>query len=665
MTTKSAVDVADRSSPGTISQLNNNQSTTSYTDQTALPSPQQNQGHRELSTPPVAGGQIRDRYVAFADWSKRKIPSTGVFGPTSYLAVLSESDDAVARSSSDLTLFAKSLQHNRSAIIDDGQIQLGSELLLILFDDLTLYERMATARFDHCQGDLFATPALRLIFSSIRKMLNEAISDKSNPLPDLVTLSNSIFAASSKPLNVDPNMSPVEYFTAMPNRWEIVGLIFSVIGSSACLLPRQELIGYSASSNSPLDRKSLAAVCVAAGEICLRFCENTGLITEQLCWVVLEHTSLLTLLYGDYDYRPWQTFGTLCTLIFALGFHQRESSAKLPFFLAEHRKRLLVSTYCMDKELSTFLGRPPRMIRRYTNIELPLDMTFEDIMAQPEVRDSAIARLDQDGWNAEGVCTRVSYARASFLMGSIRESVLELSMNPEIENLEEKISEIWSLAQKMRSDLPPTLWRIGSIEDFEREPEASKVSLCLHLDYLYNGFILQRILVQRTNKGPEKLINVAHELLSNLLLLIANRSSAGEDVNSIVWIISYVGLPSAGVLALELLRQFQNPHPYPLFPRSEIIQNLSRFAADLEHTVCRQAGNHEICQQARNVIRHILDRVLSGPPSGATMPHSNENAVEAAGNNTSNFVPMDWLAGDFNAWLDEDSDLMKWVNSFE
>lgn len=98
--------------------------------------------------------------------------------------------------------------------------------------------------------------------------------------------------------------------------------------------------------------------------------------------------------------------------------------------------------------------------------------------------------------------------------------------------------EIWSLAQKMRSDLPPILWRIGSIEDFEREPEASKVSLCLHLDYLYNGFILERILVQRTEKGSEKLVNVAHELLSNLLLLIANRSSAGEDVNSIVWIVS-------------------------------------------------------------------------------------------------------------------------------
>lgn len=298
MTTKRAVDVTDRSSTNTISQFSNEQSTSTYTSQTSLPSPLQTQPHSELSSPPAAGGRLRDRYVA--DWSKRTTPSTGVFGPTSILAVLSESDDSIARSSSDLALFAKSLQNNRSAIIDDGQIQLGSELLLLLFDDLTFYEKMATAPFDHCQGDLFSTPALRLIFSSIRKMLDEAILDKSNPLPDLVTLSKSIFAASSKPLKVDPNMSPAEYFTVMPNRWEIIGLMFSVVGSSACLLPRQDLMAYSASANSCLDRKGLAAVCVAAGEICLQFCENTGLITEQLCWVILEHTSLLTLIYGDY-----------------------------------------------------------------------------------------------------------------------------------------------------------------------------------------------------------------------------------------------------------------------------------------------------------------------------------------------------------------------------
>ncbi|KAJ5668340.1 uncharacterized protein N7477_006910 [Penicillium maclennaniae] len=41
-----------------------------------------------------------------------------------------------------------------------------------------------------------------------------------------------------------------------------------------------------------------------------------------------------------------------------------------------------------------------------------------------------------------------------------------------------------------------------------------------------------------------------------------------------------------------------------------------------------------------------------------TVPGLNESDVGAEENDNLDFVPMDWLAGDLNAWLDEDSDLM-------
>ena len=59
------------------------------------------------------------------------------------------------------------------------------------------------------------------------------------------------------------------------------------------------------------------------------------------------------------------------------------------------------------------------------------------------------------------------------------------------------------------------------------------------MDCLYNEFILQRVLVQRTGASTEKLIAVAHELLDNLLLLIANRAAGGGDRNSVVWIVCF------------------------------------------------------------------------------------------------------------------------------
>jgi chromatin structure-remodeling complex subunit RSC3/30 len=127
-------------------------------------------------------------------------------------------------------------------------------------------------------------------------------------------------------------------------------------------------------------------------------------------------------------------------MIFALGFHQQESYTKLPFFLAEHRKRLIVATYCMDKGLSTFVGRPPRMSWRYIDIELPLDMKFEDIVRGPEIQNIAPFKFDKDGWNTNGIVTRASYLRASFTLGYIRESILELFLSTQAENLETRLS---------------------------------------------------------------------------------------------------------------------------------------------------------------------------------------------------------------------------------
>lgn len=104
--------------------------------------------------------------------------------------------------------------------------------------------------------------------------------------------------------------------------------------------------------------------------------------------------------------------------------------------------------------------------------------------------------------------------------------------------------------------------------------------------------------------------------------------------------------------AIELLRQCQSSHPDPTFPRSEVIQNLSRFVGDLEYAIVREAGNYEICQQARKLIRSILDRVLSAPqaslPANADM-HS---------------MPIEWLGSD-DIWLNQDSDFMKWINNFD
>lgn len=47
------------------------------------------------------------------------------------------------------------------------------------------------------------------------------------------------------------------------------------------------------------------------------------------------------------------------------------------------------------------------------------------------------------------------------------------------------------------------------------------------------------------------------------------------------------------------------------FPRSEIIQNLTLFAAHLDTIVMPHDGNYRVAQQGHKAIRHVLDQVLS------------------------------------------------------
>ena len=130
------------------------------------------------------------------------------------------------------------------------------------------------------------------------------------------------------------------------------------------------------------------------------------------------------------------------------------------------------------------------------------------------------------------------------------------------------------------------------------------------------------------------LLNVSHEILSEVLLLIKCRMRSMKFTTDLSWVvsiwiwvsnaewllmdgyqISFFGLSSAGVLSIELVRRAShmntdtsNSAP---FPRSRVIQNLSIFASYLETIIQPHEGNYDICQQARETIGRVLDFVLA------------------------------------------------------
>jgi len=88
------------------------------------------------------------------------------------------------------------------------------------------------------------------------------------------------------------------------------------------------------------------------------------------------------------------------------------------------------------------------------------------------------------------------------------------------------------------------------------------------------------------------------------------------------------GIPSSGVLCVELLKQIKQPHlnSQLRIPRSDIVQNLSLLIGFLEW-VKPSAGNYQLCGRMRQIIKRILDQILNpSPPSSAPVASQESNS---------------------------------------
>ena len=113
-------------------------------------------------------------------------------------------------------------------------------------------------------------------------------------------------------------------------------------------------------------------------------------------------------------------------------------SAEVPFWLVESRRKALADAYAVDKMICTFVGRPPRISKRYCTIEAPLDIHIGDYDLEGEELRKKLSQLDPSGWRYDTPHVEMSYhVRALLFSSLIREEILELSLGPYQENIYE------------------------------------------------------------------------------------------------------------------------------------------------------------------------------------------------------------------------------------
>ncbi|KAF7595560.1 hypothetical protein BBP40_005595 [Aspergillus hancockii] len=535
----------------------------------------------------------------------------GFLGLTSYSGAFSEHAGLIESETSNLVPQNKALSYSATTPVDSKQLELGAQVLSLL-DHLTLYEGLLEKRFVLFEGWIIGPPIVRQIIKKLRALYENGTGGPGDRKSDLIELSKLFFQNTATPVETNPTMMLSDYVSVIASRWETVSLLLAGVGTATYqisqeddLLQQDHLPGG--------DKEGLRRLTMAASDLCLQFCDSLGTITDPLCWATIQHTILHSHMHGTSDYRTWKMLGDITTITFALGLHQSEVDETVPFFLAEVRKRAMAGAYILDKDIATFLGRPPRILWRYCNIQYPLDLSYDEVVAEPTIRDAIIRKLDANGWNVEGSLDKGSLPRTSLMLATIREKVLDLSLRLEVNDLGSKVQKLGEESRLMRQNLPSFLsW----------DPEkGDSILSSMHLEFLYQDLLLFKTLFKRTGMGDESLIKTSFEIITVLLDMVSRQGYSGKGASCLIWDLCFIGIPAAGVLSGQLLcrsqpqpSHFTSPLPGPPFPRSETIQKLSVFAAHLGSFMWRDNGNYEVCKKGQLAITEVLDRVLSDDP---------------------------------------------------
>ncbi|KAF2452757.1 hypothetical protein BDY21DRAFT_294145 [Lineolata rhizophorae] len=433
----------------------------------------------------------------------------------------------------------------------------------------------------------------------------------------------------ARPFKVPPDTSPSDFlhlFTGENLRWEFIGLIFALAGVGA-LACREPEANFTVDGGRQLPRNEFVGETITAAEVCLDIFRRHGETNDLSIMLVKQLTYTESNYYGDSNAKVWRGLGECSTEMFALGMHRTpDDDPSMPFFLKETRKRVFAAAFRSDKILCTFLGRPPRIPYRYCDFMMPLDLSDDDLVAEGEQLERALAQLDSDGWDRRPnrKVHSSSWVRMRYLMSIVREDVLELSLaaGKKDLNIHERLNlDTWNTF--------PQILRYTSDSWTKRPPAECSMLLIVYLEHLHTSFSIERLrrrvlckqAAPSARECPTELLRISLKLVQTTLDLIRHSHGLSEVRRNFAWILLFYGLAPAGVLATELRRTTMGTYPFPATVcRAELIRNLCVLVSCLEWVAVPGTCNYKLCYQVSGALKDIVDQALgckyiSGEPS--------------------------------------------------
>ncbi|KAJ5833515.1 hypothetical protein N7474_001826 [Penicillium riverlandense] len=407
-------------------------------------------------------------------------------------------------------------------------------------------------------------------------------------------------------------------------RWETIGMCFVRIGLVSATVRTNGQV-FHGDGQSNFDRQKTMLRAYDASMQTRAFCDQIEQTNDLTLWLLTSVSTLATWCFGDDSSRAWRLMGDLSSAIAALGFHKGfKGEESGPPYLVELRKRVIALAHEHDKELATFVGRPPRLSRKYYAVDLPLDLPDSVITGPVEQFEAARSKLDENGWSGDVMVNPVSRLRAILLLSMIREEVLELSLGPPMPNIAQQASS-FRIAETKDLDVDPftrqilskltSTWESIPHKEYEQSmcdtmlPSAIWVVIGPRLECLYSKFLLYKLLISQNQGNRDKMIRTSQEILHLALSLLKKNDVIATP--NLEGMMVFYALPCASVLILELFRQNRQPHRSATLNRSTLIQDISVLISCCDSLAISGQSNYQICKQAQTVFSRCLDQILN------------------------------------------------------
>ncbi|KAI4818563.1 hypothetical protein E4T44_10471 [Aureobasidium sp. EXF-8845] len=211
-------------------------------------------------------------------------------------------------------------------------------------------------------------------------------------------------------------------FYSGPNlRVESIGLLFSVAA-------RASRLGLAPDHWDSHDFVHIMLQCSAR---CLRLARELATeMSDVIVWLSYENLRITTSIQGYSSPTAWRRLGDLSTDIFALQIHREVTIEKVPFFLAECRRRIFAAAFHWDKLLATLFDRPPRIPSYYADCRLPLELT-DDQLCLDDPRDEEQASVERTGgWHTGTSNYSASWIRTLYIIAQFKEETLLHHLKP-------------------------------------------------------------------------------------------------------------------------------------------------------------------------------------------------------------------------------------------